>query len=722
MSITLLSDLISTPDTKKIVLAEITPRENLVGESWTQHGTSTNAWYISYLYETITLADSSTTKLVKEVEQTDGKMEVDGTAMSSQTSIVGVDANSNSFWHDTANSLLYVNVGGDPSTTVAVLLAFFTLRFATEGVVLNSKYYEPYLLSAPNIKQSTENILSGYSKIGGGNLFLNNNTGLFDIIVGKFILEHGTVKLLFGGEDLPYSEYQVAFTGHVFSKEWTEEELRLDLKSTQMILNRIVPENTFTLATYPNLDPNMVGVFIPHAYGTFPERLAPIVAAVNESLGTDQVQYKITDHELNSVDGAWVSYDNGSTWTQLSFTDPLTGANQYRVASLPNSTIDVEFTSGGYVSNETKVKVAFKGEEGADGNLLTSCSDIVKHILKDHASFTMSKSAGTSTLTTANKLVDSAANFTVDGIVVSDVVINTTDNTSTTVSAVDSSTTLSLNDDIFASGEYYEAGEKDMDLISFKESKDESESSIAIYLDSPQKVKDIIDKICLSDNAFFYVDGDGKFVYKVWAPGVDTSAPEYDRTDLLSFSALFDSNEHFTRVRVGYSQSPTNNNYLYASNTSTESENEHGESRQKLVNTYLDNFSDANILSQRLLFLHKEHSVRITGTLKWQIIQKNIGDKIYLTSARAPFNSSAGYAKRQMELTSISKNLAKAEITFECDDLKGMGEEIGQWTGSTAPGWATSTESEKQTQGFWSDVNGFIDPSDPKSKNKSRWW
>lgn len=59
------------------------------------------------------------------------------------------------------------------------------------------------------------------------------------------------------------------------------------------------------------------------------------------------------------------------------------------------------------------------------------------------------KSSGTNTGVTANKLVDSGATFQTDGVAVGDPVTNTSDNLITTVSAIDSETTLSLDDNIF---------------------------------------------------------------------------------------------------------------------------------------------------------------------------------------------------------------------------------------------------------------------------------
>ena len=68
------------------------------------------------------------------------------------------------------------------------------------------------------------------------------------------------------------------------------------------------------------------------------------------------------------------------------------------------------------------------------------------------------QSSGTTTATTADKLVNSAARFDWIGITIGDRVRNTTDDTETTVTAIDSATTLSLAADIFTDAENYSVG------------------------------------------------------------------------------------------------------------------------------------------------------------------------------------------------------------------------------------------------------------------------
>ena len=65
------------------------------------------------------------------------------------------------------------------------------------------------------------------------------------------------------------------------------------------------------------------------------------------------------------------------------------------------------------------------------------------------------QSQGTADGTTANKLVNSGATFATDGVIIGAMVKNTTDNTYASVTAIDSETQLSLDADIFVSGEDY---------------------------------------------------------------------------------------------------------------------------------------------------------------------------------------------------------------------------------------------------------------------------
>ena len=115
-------------------------------------------------------------------------------------------------------------------------------------------------------------------------------------------------------------------------------------------------------------------------------------------------------------------------------------------SNTPNTGINFTSTFTGTFS-----KGATTGADGYDGqSMYRAINSLVA------PTPATSRSSGTTTSTTASKLVDSGADFVTDAVQVGDVVTNSTDTTHSYVTAVDSATTLSLNDDIFVSGENYD--------------------------------------------------------------------------------------------------------------------------------------------------------------------------------------------------------------------------------------------------------------------------
>ena len=205
---TTFNNLIATPVSKKIFLVEVNPAQEQGG--WTLTALQTYTYETSFLNETITLADNTTETIRKVVSS----IEEDGTALTEQSSIATVEANASSYWHDTANGKLYVHCsdGADPDTHT--IICFFWLYFATHGIVLNDKYYEPYLAtrSIPSLNQKNSSVHWGTSTIGFGSVKLLNNKGFFDLIAAKILWTNKTVRVLMGGDNLAYAEYQALFT------------------------------------------------------------------------------------------------------------------------------------------------------------------------------------------------------------------------------------------------------------------------------------------------------------------------------------------------------------------------------------------------------------------------------------------------------------------------------------------------------------------------------
>lgn len=91
-----------------------------------------------------------------------------------------------------------------------------------------------------------------------------------------------------------------------------------------------------------------------------------------------------------------------------------------------------------------------------DGIVQTVGVDFIDQMLNREVTL----SDGTTDSTTVSKLEDSTADFITDGVSIGDQVSNTTDGTFAIVTAIDDLNTLSLNRDIFVSGESYSIRER----------------------------------------------------------------------------------------------------------------------------------------------------------------------------------------------------------------------------------------------------------------------
>lgn len=83
------------------------------------------------------------------------------------------------------------------------------------------------------------------------------------------------------------------------------------------------------------------------------------------------------------------------------------------------------------------------------------CGYNVEDESSEEGAFGSTHSTGTTDGSGSQKLIDSGATFIADGVQINSIVKNTTDTTYACVTAVDSETQLSLNDNIFVSGEDY---------------------------------------------------------------------------------------------------------------------------------------------------------------------------------------------------------------------------------------------------------------------------
>jgi len=641
------ADLIATPSSEKVFLAEIQLAEEIA--AWTLTPAQYYTYQVSFLNETITLTDSSTEIIRKAVID----LQLDAISLTAETSIATVEATAGTYWHDTTNALLYIHPTDNGSPTHHTTMALFWLYLATKGIILAGRYYEPYIAEGgiPGISQSLQESFWGISQISIGSVILLNGRGFFDQIANKFYWTNKKIRILLGGESLPYPEYNIVFTGQIIKKIFTKEDLTLDIRSKTFDLLRQIPINHFWKSNLPNLDPAAEGKTIPYAWGNFDSEQAPIVTCIDSTYsngGIPGYKFQICDpaiHAIKAIAMVYVDYKDGTGWHEKGhYDEDLTNATfALSLASIPD-----------FVLGTTVVKVAFQGYHYG-GNPIEGAPEIVEDILLSVCGY--------------------------DG--------------------------------------------DDLNWSSFSKSKTDSVCSLNVFLDEEISALSVIEKICQSDFAFFDENGEGELRYRTMTAISTGTVDILTSEDILdsSIPAITESPEQiYYKVRIGYSYSMTNNEFLYREKEYAAAKYRYGKNDLLALDTYLRTAIDAHSLAGKLLWLLRNISPTLDISLKISQITKLIGDRVKITLNRAPYSTAGGYNERVFEVIGMQLSCFPVIQILTLRDLVGFGESVGTWMEDTAPNWITATAAERLVSGFWTDADGYADPPNAISLNKSLWW
>jgi len=361
----------------------------------------TKTYEIAYPDETITLADSST----EIIKKTIAAVEVDGVALTEGTSVLNVEATESSYWQDALSEKFYIHVPGDGDPKENTVIVYFWVYFATKGIVLDSRYYEPYIAEngIPAISQESQSIHWGASQISSGSVVLLNGRGYFDQIAKRWIWNNKDIKILLGGDSLAYSEYTSVFAGRIMQTKFSKTEFTLDIESKAFALLRLLPINNFWTTTWANLDPAAEGKSIPYYWGSYSAAQAPIATCINTAYGANVYQFKICDtafHAIKSITQVYIDYKAGAGW------QPIAHSNE----DLANATFTI--SSASFVVGTSRVKVAFEGYHSASV-LIEGAPEIAEDILLNQCGYAAGDLNSTS-FTTSKTISECALNVAIE--------------------------------------------------------------------------------------------------------------------------------------------------------------------------------------------------------------------------------------------------------------------------------------------------------------------
>ena len=288
-------------------------RKIYLAEVWTgihlQDFTKTGGYSYVYEFPIVEVPELNHLPIIEEV------IENDGTAYTSRATVALVEANAGSYFFDRVNKKVYIHTTGsdDPDGTTAgifdyTIVANFWLRFGSDGLIFNSKYYYPRISQngLSDLTVSSRTIFFGIQTTGNGSLRLRNEDKFFDKLLKQYLWTNREIYILLGGDEMEYSVYATVFKGSILDWQAGDTETTLTIKDHRAILSNKIPPNVYDQAVYSALPDADVGKPIPLIYGY-------VTGAAGVKVGTTgKGVYKLSDHALHQI---LKVYNNGTDIT-----------------------------------------------------------------------------------------------------------------------------------------------------------------------------------------------------------------------------------------------------------------------------------------------------------------------------------------------------------------------------------------------------------------------
>ena len=286
------------------------------------------------------------------------------TEYTEKSSIADVVSNQESWYYDNTDMRLYIHCTDNDEPQLHSITVGITMGLANKAIYFNDLYYEPRLTSIPTIEKSKDPLYFGVIRFDSGSISFINNDGYFDDITSNYLFGQ-PARILFGGDDLDYSEYQKVFSGYIEDVDLGYETVTFRLVDERKKLSLKLPVNQFNKTDYPYLDDDDVGKAIPIAYGEVYH--CPVICTNKAQSGTPDWTFKVCDTSDHS---------NGIQSIDKIYVDGV--EKTIKSSSLANGTVTIDNADW---DGKSKVTVDFKGLKNSSGTYITNPLDIIVDIL-----------------------------------------------------------------------------------------------------------------------------------------------------------------------------------------------------------------------------------------------------------------------------------------------------------------------------------------------------
>lgn len=618
------------------------------------------------------------------------------------------------------------------------VIAIGLIRTSTVPRELNDAFYDPRLISAPNLSLRIPSKFGEIAQTGSGVFKFTNVDGFFNEI-DRFALAAGRVVLRLGIDkldaEMAYEDYEVIAIWDIESWMRTDREFSIKVVEPKNKLQTKLPLEFFSFATYNKIEPNWVGRPVPLAYGQiFGVEAIPIDIGLKKfkvakrAKDLSAVRFSATNIQKNQrviAASSWQFY-SGDVYRYYQPSERTTNVkfNGQSLTSV-NSIDDCLSTKGTWVFDENFTYVNPKnGFTISSGTYLIESDLTVKawvqtnFATKDTANgeFTLGQDWGPGIQVSVDFVGDPDANNGVD-IIRSLLLLSGQDN---------------LNEDSF-----------DEARAALRVGTDESGSDVflfpvGIYINEVTQVDDIITEILRVIRGYTFTDHLGRINIGIFEPKPGDQLQRLTFENVLDFQADTDKIQA-TAVKVSYNPRRIEGWSESASGESVELQNLN---RQNLPVVFEDKenpLTDAESVQffiDRFLTLDALQLKTYSLPIAWEAMKLLPGDQVLLEVFDELGTSFvAEVLVKNMDLANKRVHLVVGEqrglydtAGFWVDDQAKLPEEFlelaGYGTGSLD--WNDNWDPiikrwVKQNVGYWCDDNGFASPTDPESQMISTW-
>lgn len=677
------ADLITRQASEKIVLVEVNVGQWF--EGWVAAGGGlTNTYKVAVTQQPLIHSFRTITSL----------MEDGTTAYTSRASAALVDANAASFYHDVASGYLYVRppVGEDPREHM--LVGEFTLYYCGgapgfsrthKPIVLDGHRYHPLIADdgVPAITQALQSPFVGSAQVGGGELRFVNAEGAFDAIAERYQWESRTLRILVGGDDLPYSEYVLKATTRVVGVRWDERSWWLKTEDDAISLR------------FPNAFPRLVAADLSTEW-TFSHYYCNLTHGYQGCVllrEDDDHSYADTQSAID-VDPTCADYAplGSLLYTVIGEADVLP---MVLASSNTQSIVRVSWhaiTDVVEVRNAAGQVASGTGEDLKDYIQVDIEHGVIREVY-DEAWFT--KAAGPYTYRVRGVAND-------DGTVMdnpADVIAWFTEQTSAIPVAAAALTTARVEADLYTT---------------------------SLILTEDTGPVDVFDALLKPIGGHVHIDAAGELSMLIWVPSLDaTRTLRGIAGDFRSLQMETSQERPFSSVVFTHGPACNDSGRVAASIPAVSSLE--GLALRLTRNpystdTHLGDADSATLAAQNLVKRRARSPRFFTFKTGGKLMDAAPGDPVVIEPIRTPTDGGGVVRGRIQSL--VSDPVRFSQTVVMDDDRVVLQAPSQAWlsSGATAVDWASCTDAERLALGFWVDDDGYVVTGDATTKNRSRYY